>query len=91
MEIPGLNGPMPLDIPRGVQSGALLRMAGEGMPYPGRKQRGDMLVEVKVLTHTRLSARQEELLREFEAAGEQTPLQKVKKAAKKIGKAMGLD
>ena len=91
VEIPGLNGPMPLDIPRGVQSGALLRMAGEGMPYPGRKQRGDMLVEVKVLTPTRLSARQEELLREFEAAGEQTPLQKVKKAAKKIGKAMGLD
>ena len=74
-----------------VRRGALLRMAGEGMPYPGRKQRGDMLVEVKVLTPTRLSARQEELLREFEAAGEQTPLQKVKKAAKKIGKAMGLD
>ncbi|MEG6592947.1 DnaJ C-terminal domain-containing protein, partial [Desulfovibrio sp. 1188_IL3213] len=91
VEIPGLDGPMPLDIPKGVQSGALLRMAGEGMPYPGRKQRGDMLVEVKVLTPTRLSARQEELLREFEAAGEQTPLQKVKKAAKKIGKAMGLD
>ena len=63
-------------------------MAGEGMPYPGRRSRGDLLVEVRVLTPTRLSAKQEELLREFEAAGEKSPLEKVKKAAKKISKAM---
>ena len=91
VEIPGLEKPIPLDVPKGVQSGAVLRVPGEGMPYPGRRQRGDMLVEVRVLTPTRLSDRQVELLREFEAAGEQTPLQKVKKAAKKISKAMGLD
>ncbi|WP_297671484.1 molecular chaperone DnaJ [uncultured Desulfovibrio sp.] len=90
-EIPGLDGPLPLEIPRGIQSGSLLRLAGEGMPYPGRKTRGDMLVEVRVLTPTKLSARQEELLREFEAAADPGPLEKVKKAAKKIGKAMGID
>ena len=66
-------------------------MAGEGMPYPGRRSRGDLLVEVRVLTPTRLSARQEELLREFETAAEKSPLEKVKKAAKKISKAMGID
>ena len=49
------------------------------------------MVEVKVLTPTRLSAKQEELLREFEAAAEKSPLEKVKKAAKKISKAMGID
>ncbi|WP_308621451.1 molecular chaperone DnaJ [uncultured Desulfovibrio sp.] len=91
VEVPGIDAPLGMDIPRGVQSGALLRLAGQGMPYPGRKQRGDMLVAVKVVTPTRLSARQEELLREFERAGEETPLDKVKSAARKIGKAMGLD
>ena len=91
VEVPGIDGPLPLEVPKGVQSGTLLRLAGEGLPYPGRRERGDLLVEVKVLTPARLSARQEELLREFEQAGEQTPLEKVKKAAKKISKAMGLD
>ncbi len=91
VEVPGIDGNLPLEIPRGVQSGALLRLAGEGLPYPGRKQRGDLLVQIKVVTPTRLSTRQEELLREFEKAGEQSPLEKVKKAAQKISKAMGLD
>lgn len=91
VEVPGIDAPLGMDIPKGVQSGALLRLAGQGMPYPGRKQRGDLLVAVKVVTPTRLNARQEELLREFERAGEETPLQKVKSAARKIGKAMGLD
>ena len=90
-EVPGLDGNLPLEIPKGIQSGTLLRMSGEGMPYPGRRSRGDLLVEVRVLTPTRLSAKQEELLREFEAAGEKSPLEKVKKAAKKISKAMGID
>lgn len=91
IEIPGINGPLSMDIPKGVQSGAMLRISGEGMPVPGRKTRGDMIVAVKVLTPTRLTPRQEELLREFEAAGQTGTFAKVKKAAKKIGKAMGLD
>lgn len=91
VEAPGLDGPLPLEIPRGVQSGTLLRLAGEGLPYPGRQARGDLLVEVRVLTPTRLSKEQEDLLRQFAAASEKTPLAKVKKAAKKISKAMGLE
>ena len=66
VEVPGLKGPLPLDIPKGIQSGTLLRLKGEGMPYPGRSNRGDLLVEVKVLTPTRVSDKQAQLLREFE-------------------------
>ena len=91
MEVPGLDGPVPLDIPKGVQGGTLLRLDGMGLPYPGRTQRGDLLVEVKVLTPTNLTEEQEDLLRQFEAASGSGPLDKVKQAAKKIGKAMGLD
>ena len=91
VEVPGIDGPLGMEIPKGVQSGALLRLAGQGMPWPGRKQRGDLLVSVKVVTPTRINARQEELLREFERVGEESAFDKVKNAAKKIGKVMGID
>lgn len=91
VEVPGINGQLPLDIPKGIQPGAMLRIPGEGMPQPGRKQRGDMLVSVKIKTPTSLTDRQEELLREFEAAGEQGFFATLKEGARKIGKAMGLD
>lgn len=91
VEIPGLDGPITLEIPRGVQSGQILRVPGEGMPLLGREKRGDLLTQIKVLTPTDLTERQEELLREFESAGEEGTFAKVKKAARKIGKAMGLD
>jgi molecular chaperone DnaJ len=90
-EVSGLDGELPLEIPKGIQSGTLLRIPGEGLPYPGQSRRGDLLAEIKVLTPTRLSDKQIELLREFQKAGEEKPLEKVKRAAKKIKKAMGID
>ncbi len=92
VEIPGLNGNLALAIPAGIQSGSFLRLQGEGMPYPGdKKRRGDLLVQVKVLTPTNLSDRQKELLHEFEEAAEEGIFDKIKKTASKIGKAIGLD
>lgn len=91
VNIPGLNGELSLAIPKGTQSGAILRLAGEGLPYPGRVNRGDMLVHIKVKTPVKLTERQEELLREFDAAGDESTFEKIKKTARKIGKAMGLD
>ena len=91
VEVPGLKGTLPLDIPKGIQSGTLLRLKGEGMPYPGRSNRGDLLVEVKVLTPTRVSDKQAELLREFERLESESPLDKVKNLGKKLSKKMGLD
>ncbi|MBQ7456049.1 MAG: molecular chaperone DnaJ [Desulfovibrio sp.] len=78
MEVPGLKGLIPIEIPKGVQSGTILRCPGEGMPYPGRARRGDLLVEVKVVTPTHLTQRQEELLKEFEASGDETFIDKLK-------------
>ncbi len=92
LDVPTLDGSVPLEIPGGIQSGTVLRLPGEGMPYLGQNQKGDLLVEIKVLTPTRLNDRQRELLREFEQhAQEEGPLDKVKSMAKKFGKAMGLD
>ena len=91
IKVPTLDDDITIDVPKGTQSGELFRIAGKGLPYPGRKGAGDLLVEVRVLTPTRLNARQEELLREFDEIDGKKTLNKAKKIMKKVGKAMGLD
>jgi molecular chaperone DnaJ len=64
--IPGLDGEdNQIDIPAGIQSGKQLRKRGAGMPVLQGRGRGDLVVEIKVETPTRLSARQKELLQEL--------------------------
>ncbi len=63
LEVPTLDGPAPLKIPPGSQSGETLRMKGRGMPHLGRSERrGDQLVTLRVKTPTKLSKRQRDLL-----------------------------
>ncbi len=65
VEVPTLDGPDRLNVPPGTQSGEVLRLKGRGMPDISGRGRGDELIEVVVETPRRLSARQEELLREL--------------------------
>ena len=65
IEVPTLDGPDRLHVPRGTQSGDVLRLKGRGMPDIGGRGRGDELVEVVVETPRTLTARQEELFREL--------------------------
>jgi molecular chaperone DnaJ len=89
LEVPTLDDPIVLDIPRGTQSGEMFRIPGRGLPYPGRNTAGDLLVEVKVVTPRRLTERQEAILREFAEMEEQKPLNMAKKFMEKMGKAVG--
>lgn len=66
VEIPTLDDPVTMEIPKGTQHGEVFRMRGLGLPHIGSTQKGDLLVEVRVKTPTKLSSRQEELLREFQ-------------------------
>ena len=91
VEVPTLDDPLMVDVPRGTQNGEVFRIAGKGMPFPGRNASGDLLVEFRVVTPTHLNSRQEELLREFATIDEGKTLTKAKKIFKKVGKAMGLD
>ena len=86
IEVPGLDGPLELKIAAGTQSGAVLRLPGKGLPYPGQKRTGDLLVELIVSTPKNLTERQKELLAEFQALSEDTPLDKIKKG---IGSLLG--
>lgn len=65
VEVPTLDGPSPLEIPRGTQSGEVVKLKGRGMPDLAGRGRGDLLAEVIVEVPRRLSARQEELLRQL--------------------------
>jgi molecular chaperone DnaJ len=65
VEVPTLEGPDRIQVPRGTQSGEQIRIRGRGMPDISGRSRGDELVEVVVETPRYLTARQEELLREF--------------------------
>lgn len=65
VEVPTLDGPDWITVPRGTQSGEILRLKGRGMPDLNGRGRGDELVEIVVETPRHLTARQEELLREL--------------------------
>jgi len=74
IEVPTLDGKMArINIPAGAQSGHQFRMRGKGMPVVRSAQRGDMYIEIGVETPVNLTAKQKELLKEFEKAGKTSP------------------
>ena len=71
IEVPTIDGGRSrVKIQAGAQSGKQMRLRGKGMPALRGGVSGDMLIELGVETPVNLSARQKELLREFEALGE---------------------
>ena len=80
--VPGIDHELSVAIPKGIQSDTPLRIRGEGMPIIGTRQKGDMVVVVNVLTPTKINARQEELLKELEKAGQEGPLDAMKESLK---------
>ena len=60
-----LYGESKLKVPRGVQPGDLLRLRGEGFPVPGRKAKGDHVVQILVRTPTKISSKVEKIFREL--------------------------
>jgi molecular chaperone DnaJ len=76
IEIPGLDGEVStIEIPPGIQSGKQLRQRGAGMPVLQSRGRGDLVVEIKVETPTRLSKEQKTILEQFRATetGDECP------------------
>lgn len=69
VEIPTLSEPTTLKIPPGTQTGKVFRLKGKGIKRLNGAGQGDLFVKLTVETPSRLTARQKELLREFERAG----------------------
>lgn len=66
LKVPTLDGAVEYDIPEGTQSGTRFRLKGKGIPYIRSKNRGDQYVTVNVEVPKNLTAKQKEILKEFD-------------------------
>lgn len=65
VDVPTPEGQQTIKVPPGTQTGARLRLKGQGMPIPRGSQRGDLIAEVAVVTPQIQDERSKELLREL--------------------------
>lgn len=68
VKVETVDGPVTLKIPAGTQSGKIFKLSSRGVPILGRSGRGDQLVTIIVDIPTKLSAKQRDLLEQFEKA-----------------------
>ena len=64
--VPTLTGKARVKVPAGTQSGKTLRLRGKGLPPVQGRGMGDQLVRLQIETPNTLTARQKELLEEFD-------------------------
>jgi molecular chaperone DnaJ len=69
VEVPTLYGKVKLKIPAGTQTGTKFRLKGKGVKNVRGYGQGDQHVIVRVVTPTKLSAQQKELLKQFAEDG----------------------
>ena len=61
-------------IPAGTQTGKTFRLKGKGAPNVRGYGHGDQHVKVRVITPTKLTDRQKELLKEFNQLSDNEPI-----------------
>ena len=66
ISVPTLDGEHKLRIPDGTQSGTTFRLRNKGVPVLNGHGKGDLFVQVRVQTPTKLTKRQRELLQELD-------------------------
>ncbi|WP_423407449.1 molecular chaperone DnaJ [Heyndrickxia sp. MSNUG] len=74
VEVPTLHGKVKLKIPSGTQTGTKFRLKGKGVPNVRGYGTGDQHVLVRIVTPTKLSEKQKQLLREFAEVSGQSPI-----------------
>jgi molecular chaperone DnaJ len=71
IEVPTIDGTVArVAVQAGTQSGHSIRLRGKGMTVLRSPARGDMVIEMAIETPQHLTKKQQELLREFEKAGD---------------------
>jgi len=66
IEVPTLSGSEKLKVPAGTQPGHAFRLRGKGFPHLRGSGSGDQICRVTVEVPTKLSAKQKDLLKEFD-------------------------
>ena len=71
IEVPTIEGGRSrVKVPPGTQTGHKMRLRGKGMSVLRSAMRGDMYIDILVETPVDLTSKQKDLLRQFEAAGQ---------------------
>ena len=65
IEVPTMHGKVKLKVPAGTQTGTRFRLKGKGVPNVRGYGQGDQHIRILVVTPTKLSDKQKELIREF--------------------------
>ncbi len=78
IEVPTLSGNAKLKIPAGTQPGQVFRLKGKGFPHLRGSGSGDQICRVSVEVPTKITAKQKELLQEFDRLNNEqtTPIMK---------------
>jgi molecular chaperone DnaJ len=65
LDVTTLEGLEKLKIPEGTQSGKEFKLRGKGVPHLNQHGKGDLIVEVRVQTPSKLSKQQKELMKQL--------------------------
>jgi molecular chaperone DnaJ len=65
LQIETLEGPATIKVPEGTQSGREFKLRGKGVPHLNEHGKGDLIVEIRVATPSKLTKAQKELLRQL--------------------------
>ena len=65
--VQGLDGEVRIEVPAGTQTGDVITVRGRGIQALHSTSRGDLRVAVQVVTPTKLSSRERELVRQLQA------------------------
>jgi molecular chaperone DnaJ len=72
IEVTGLTGPESVKIPEGTQTGEIIRLKGKGLPDPHGGGKGDLYVNIHIVTPVKLNREQRRL---FEQLGATLPVE----------------
>ncbi|MGM0835799.1 MAG: molecular chaperone DnaJ [Bacillota bacterium] len=73
VEVPTLHGKVKLKVPAGTQTGTNFRLKGKGIANVRGYGQGDQHIKIRVVTPTKLSEKQKQLMREFAEISGQLP------------------
>ncbi len=65
VEIQTLEGMETIKVPEGTQSGREFKLRGKGVPHLNERGKGDLVVEVRVATPSKMTKQQRELMRQL--------------------------
>ncbi|HEY2421881.1 MAG TPA: molecular chaperone DnaJ [Neobacillus sp.] len=74
IEVPTLHGKVKLKVPAGTQTGTKFRLKGKGIPNVRGYGIGDQHVLVQIITPTKLTDKQKQLLRDFAEISGSAPI-----------------